>query len=247
MRVLAGFSLMMLLVPSSVRADDKVAVKPLLDKAIQAAGGEAKLTKFQATTFKGKGKYHRDDLSFTGEWYYQAPARTRSIMNFAGGDVKLKMITVFDRDKGWTKIDDDEAEPLEDDALDQERLSAYVDWITMLVPLKDKAFQLSPLGESKVGDRPAVGVKVVHKDQKEVKLFFDKANYLLLKVEMRVKDQENDKEVTEEMIFSDYKDVQGTQQAMKLAVLWDGKPHWDIAVTEVTLAEKLDDALFTKP
>ena len=106
---------------------------------------------------------------------------------------------------------------------------------------------LSPLGESKVNDRPVVGVKVAHKDHKDVKLFFDKANYLLLKVEMRVKDQENDKEVTEEMIFSDYKDVQGTQQAMKLAVLWDGKPHWDITVTEVTLAEKLDDALFTKP
>ena len=39
MRVLAGFSLIMLLVPSSARADDKAAIKSLLDKAIQAAGG----------------------------------------------------------------------------------------------------------------------------------------------------------------------------------------------------------------
>ena len=41
--------------------------------------------------------------------------------------------------------------------------------------------------------------------------------------------------------------MQGTQQAMKVAVLWDGKPHWDITVTEVKLTEKLDEALFAKP
>src|SRR5438132_2345343 len=171
MRCLAALSLIVFLLTAPVRADDQAATKSLLDNAIQAAGGEAKLTKFQANTFKGNGKYHRDDLAFTGEWYYQAPARTRSVMNFTGNDVKLKMITVLDGDKGWNKIDDDEAEPLEGDVLEHERLSAHVDWITMLVPLRDKAFRLSLLGESKVGDRAAVGLKVVHKDFGDVKLF----------------------------------------------------------------------------
>ena len=185
------------------RADDQAESKALIDKAIKAAGGEAKLAKFQAMTWKGKGKYHPDNLSFTGTWSYQAPNRMHSEIQFEGVDQKV--ITVLDGDKGWNKTDQTEA--LEGDALDEERENLYANWLTLLVPLKDKTFQLSLLGESKVGDRAVIGLKVVHRDHRDVKLFFDKANYLLLKEEMRVKDIENDKEVNEEMFYSGYKNA----------------------------------------
>src|SRR5437588_169384 len=86
--------------------------------------------------------------------------------------------------------------------------------------LLDKAIHFSLLGESKLGDRTVIGLKVVHKDHRDVKLFFDKGNHLLLKEEMRVKDVENDKEVVEEMLFSDYKEIEGTQQSLKIEIKW---------------------------
>ena len=99
------------------RADDQAESKALIDKAIKAAGGEAKLAKFQAMVWKGKGKYHPDNVAFTGTWSYQAPNRMHSEIQFEGVDQKI--ITVLDGDKGWNKTDQTEA--LEGDALDEER------------------------------------------------------------------------------------------------------------------------------
>lgn len=246
MRMLSSLSCVLGIVLANaglVRADDQADARTLIDKAIKAAGGEAKLAKFQAMIWKGKGKYHPDNQPFTGTWSYQAPGRMRSEIQFE--DVDQKVITVVDGDKGWTKVEETEA--LEGDAMDEERENIYANWLTLLVPLKDKTFQLALLGESKVGDRAVIGLKVVHKDHRDVKLFFDKASYLLLKEEMRVKDVENDKEVDEEMIYSGYKEVEGTQQAMKVKIKWDGQPKWDMEITEIKLLEKLGDSVFAKP
>jgi hypothetical protein len=61
-----------------------------------------------------------------------------------------------------------------------------------------------------------------------------------------VKD-DNDQEVTEESFFSDYKEVQGTKQAMKFTTKRDGKPYLEGEITEYHPAEKLDDSVFAEP
>jgi hypothetical protein len=245
-RMIGAAAICLLILPRPTHADDQAKVKELLDKAIKAAGGEEKLSKFQAAMTKSKGKFHPQDLAFTMESHFLAPSRSRTHMVFEG-DEKLTMITVLNGDKGWQKINDDEAEALEGDELNEERESVYSDWATMLAPLKDKAFQLSLLPEIKVDDRAAVGLQVMHRDHRNLKLYFDKENMLLVKYEMQVKDVENDKQVLEEVYLSDYKDVQGVKQAMKFIIKWDGKPQWDVFVTEVKLLDKLEDKHFEKP
>src|SRR5207253_1892146 len=153
---------------------------------------------YQAATWKAKGKFIRDDLTFTAEWTYLAPDKQRSTFDFDGGGQKTTITTVVNGREGWMKTDKNDTEALEGDALIEEMEGAYGNWLTMLVPLKDKQFTLSPVPESKVGDRPVVGFKVSHKDHRDVKLYFDKANGLLLKMENKAKDRENDKDVNEE-------------------------------------------------
>jgi hypothetical protein len=227
--------------------NDQADTQALLDKAIKAMGGKDNLTKYQGATWQAKGKFVRDDLNFTAEWSYLAPDKQRSKFDFEGGGQKTTISTVVNGREGWTKTDNNDTEALEGDALIEEIEGAYSNWLTMLVPLKEKQFTLTPAPESKVGDRPVVGFKVVHKDHRDVTLYFDKAKGLLLKMENKAKDRENDKEVNEEMFFEDYKEVQGTQQPTKIKILWDGKPVWDMEVTDVKLTEKLDDKMFTKP
>ena len=123
---------------------------------------------------------------------------------------------------------------------------AYGEWVATLLPLMDKAFTLAPLGEIRVDQRPAAGVKVSRVGRRDVNLYFDKATGLLVKIEARVKDDDG-QEVTEETFLSDYRDVQGTKQAMKTTVKRDGKPYLESEVTECRLAEKLDDGVFAKP
>src|SRR4030088_1151279 len=118
MRILSSLACVLVLLlasPGLARADDQAEVKALIDKAIKAAGGEAKLAKFQAMVWKGKGTFHPDKIAFTGAWSYQAPNRMRSEIEFQDADAKI--LTVLDGDKGWTRTDETEA--LEGDALDE--------------------------------------------------------------------------------------------------------------------------------
>ena len=50
-----------------------------------------------------------------------------------------------------------------------------------------------------------------------------------------------------ESVVHDYKEVQGTKQAMKFKVKRDGKPFIDGEATEIVLSEKLDASIFAKP
>ena len=55
--------------------------------------------------------------------------------------------------------------------------------IMSVLPLKAKAFTLTPLEPIKVDDRPALGIKVTRKDYPEVTLYFDKETHLPVRVE----------------------------------------------------------------
>jgi hypothetical protein len=245
--VLAGALYLFLGATCVVWADEKADVQALIDRVIKAGGGEANLNKYQGQIWKATGKHHETGLTFTGEFSCQLPDRSRDEIVWDDQGTKIKLIAVFNRDKGWTIMNDDEPKDLEDDELKVEQTNAHVNWLTSLTPLKDKALQVTSLGESKVADRPVIGIKVVHKGRPDVKMFFDKESALLLKTENKTKDTENDKEVTEETFLSAYKDVQGVQQPTRIRVKWDGKPHMDIDISEWKLKEKLEDSLFIKP
>ena len=47
--------------------------------------------------------------------------------------------------------------------------------------------------------------------------------------------------------LSEFKAVEGVQQPMKISMKHNGKPHAEIEIEEVKLAEKLDDSVFAKP
>ena len=54
-------------------------------------------------------------------------------------------------------------------------------------------------------------------------------------------------EVSEESFPSEYKEVQGTKQAMKFTIKRDGKLFMEGEASEIQLSEKLDASLFAKP
>ena len=124
---------------------------------------------------------------------------------------------------------------------------AYSGWVATLLPLKDKAFTLAPFGEIEIAGRKAVGVNVAREGRRPINLFFDKETLRLVKTESRVRDETTGQEVTEESTYSEYKLVEGAQQAMKVTVKRDSKPHAEVEVTEFKPSEKLDDSVFAKP
>jgi hypothetical protein len=224
----------------AARADD--AARPVIDKAINAAGGEEKLAKAKAQTWKEKGTFYGmgAGLPYTGTYALQWPDRFRM-------DIQDVFIIVLNGDKGWMRNQGGTQE-LTGEQLAEQKHRHYAGWVSTVLPLKDPAFTLSPLAETKVGDKAADGVKVSRKDQRDVKLYFDKGTGLLCKNEYRIKDEsQGGKEVTMESFFSDYKDVDGVKIPMKIVVKRDGDQYVEAENTDVKLADKLDDSVFAKP
>jgi hypothetical protein len=107
---------------------------------------------------------------------------------------------------------------------------------------------LAPLEAIKVDGKPAVGVKVSHKGHEDIKLYFDKDTNLLVKVELRVKAQEQGyKEVTQETFLKDWKDADGIKVVTKVVDKRDGKLYIEEEVSDVKYLEKVEAKLFAKP
>ncbi|HEY7330507.1 MAG TPA: hypothetical protein VH592_22900 [Gemmataceae bacterium] len=245
--VLGAVSLLTFLIP--VRADEDAQIREVVEKAIKAHGGPDNLTKFKASAAKQKGKYHGmgAPLDYTSDASLQLPDRFRIEVRFKAGDQDFTFIQIIAGNKGWRKLGDN-TEELDKDMIDEAKESMNSSNISHLICLKHKEYKLSPLGEVKVGDRPAIGVRVEHKGYRDVSLFFDKEKDLLLKMETRGKDvMQGGQEFTSTTFYDDYKKVEGMMVAHRVTIERDGKPYVDSEVTEVTLSEKLDDSVFEKP
>jgi hypothetical protein len=240
--VLAGWN-------NAGRADDQAEALKIVDAAIQAAGGAAKLDKLKIVSLKGKGTVHDGDQqmgTFAIEGTVQGLDRFRLDFDINIMDRSKKALIVFIVDKGWAKTDDRvEDAPAEVVQVIKPELHALRS-AQLLTPLKDNDLKLSPLGEMKINDRAALGIKVVKKDHPDMDLYFDKETHLPIKCELRVKER-NDMEITTAWFFSDFKEAAGVKHPMKILLTRDDKKMMEMEISEVKGETKLDEKTFEKP
>jgi len=243
MRIMCCGSLVLCLVVSLVRAEDQAKARAIIDKALQAAGGEEKLAKFKAQTFDEKGTYYGsgNGQPYTGTYSLQWPDRYRM-------EIKDVFTMVVTSDKGWVKSEQGTVE-LTKEQLAGEHEKLYCGYVAHLLPLKDKAYMLTLLPETKIEDKPVLGVKVSHKGKPDVLLYFDKTTGLLAGSEYKVHNFQNPMgmKVKQEASFSEYKEFQGCKVPTKIVLKHDGKLFVEAVMLDVKLAEKLDDSVFAKP
>jgi hypothetical protein len=233
------------------QSGDQPDVRAVIDRAIKAQGGEANMSKQKAAIMKGSGKYYGagEGIPFTGEWAIQPLTQIRAAIEGKVNDQTFRMVRVVNGDKGWIKFNAEAVKEMTKEEVAEQREELHANWVANLVPLKDKAYQLAPLGESKVDGRDTVGVRVSRKGHRDVSLFFDKASGLLAKTETVVKDLEGggDKEMTQEVFQSDFKEIDGVKHPMKTVLKRDAKLFVEVEWSEVRPAEKLDESIFARP
>jgi hypothetical protein len=243
---------LILTLPAVGRTDDAADMKALVEKAAKAHGGADNLAKHKAVIIKMKGKFHGLPgavIDYTSETSAQHPDKLRAAVE---GDVMgttFKVVQIVNGDKGWMDSTFEGARDMKKEEHIEAREAMHAQAVARLAVLADKAYTLSPLGETKVGDKEAVGVLVKHKDRRDVGLFFDKKTHQLLKSESRVKDVQNggDTELTQETFYEDYKKVGDVLVAHKLTIKRDGKLYVEGGVTDFNPQDKLDDSVFAKP
>ncbi len=238
---LAAVLLFVLYAPA--RADDQEATS-ILDKAIKALGGEEKLGKATAYSWKSKGT-----VTFNGE-----ERESNNHVTVKGldhyrrefGNDDFHAVFVVAGDKGWRKFGDDSSE-LEGDALANQKRVVYLHVIpTTILAIKGNGFKYEKSGEEKVGDKPAVILKVTGPDGKDFTLSFDKESGAPVKEVATIIGFQG-QEVTEETTFADYKEFDGIKKATKIEVKRDGQKFQTMDVTEFKVLDKVDAEAFTEP
>ncbi len=235
-----------LLLTAGARAEDET--RAVIARAIKAHGGEEALTKYPAGQTKAKGKLEiLGGLEFTQEGSFMLPDKIKEVMEMEVMGQKVRVVSVFDGTKAFIQANGQDV-PITDSIKEAFKDGIYAIKVARLVPLlKEKEFELSALGEVKVEGKPAVGVRVARKGQKDVSLFFNKETGLLAKVEHRTVDAMSGNEVTEERIITEYGKMDGVPTAKKVVVNRDGNKFMEVEVLETKRLEKLDDSEFAKP
>jgi hypothetical protein len=220
----------------------------LIAKGIAARGGAEKLSKAQTQNFQGKGTFMGlgQAIEFKGEWWVQPPDKFRNVISIDAGGQKFEILQVVNGSKGWRSMMGN-VEEMTEDQLSEAKEEMHAGRVAQLVELKDPEFKLTAIGGTKVKDADTLGVKVSRKNYKDVSLFFDKNSGLLLMSRHRAKDQMSGQEVERDTVYSNYKDLDGIKQPMKISTKQDGKDFVEMTIVEWKSADKLDDKLFTKP
>jgi hypothetical protein len=243
-------ALLLLLGLNSLQSGEDKELRALITKAIKARGAEENEAKYKALNLKGDGTFYGlgDGIPYTAEWHFKGEKQSRFTLEFKNMGTTLTFTKIISGDKGWNKIND-EVKPMPADELAEEKEEMYAKWVSSVRPLKDKAFKLAALGEIKIGDKAAVGVRVSRDGKRDINLYFDPASGMLLKNEYQVKDIQGgaNKEMQQETFFTDYKDFKGSKYPTKITINRDGKRYVEAVMTEVRPLETVDDALFAKP
>jgi hypothetical protein len=222
----------------TARADDPKA-KAILDKAIKALGGEEKLAKIDAFSWKAKVTFGQAGQEMDAEVIFKGLDHMRRAYG--------ANLVVLAGDKGWRKARAAAME-LSDAMIASEKRSVYLQVIPIiLLPIKRNDFKYEAAGEGKVGDKPAFALKITAPDGNDFTLFFDKETGLPVKEIARF-DVPGGREATAETTFSDYKDFGGIKKATRIEVKSIGfGSGFSQVITDFEVLDKVADGTFAEP
>ncbi len=225
-------------------------VKAVVDQAVKAAGGEGKLKEAKAFTARVKGQIDvaEQKIPVEGNWSLRGLDRFRWDATAMVQNKNQNGAVIGHGDKAWLVNDQGKPNPLPKEIAAALLINVRV--IRMVqnpMLLRDKGVTLAALGELKVDDRQAVGLKVTCKGFPDVDLFFDKKTGHALKAEFRIKDTEDGQEAAHVLRFDDFKEAAGMMQFTKMRWLRDDQKPLELEFSEVKPQETLDDSVFALP
>jgi hypothetical protein len=242
----SALTLAVLIAPAARAADEP---KDILEKAIKAHGGAELLSKYKAARVKAKGKIDIPgvgEVEFTQETASMVPNKFRDSMELKIAGKNYTVNTLINGDKCSIELDGkaiDVGDKLDETLKDVGNILQ----IGRLVPLREKTYELSLIGEDKVEGKKVVGLRVASKGHRDVSVYFDKDTGLIAKLEYRTVDPNSGNEVNEERIITEYgKDKDGVPDPKTIVIKHDGKKFLEAEVLEHTQLEKLDDSEFKK-
>ncbi len=249
--------------PAPARSPETEAI---LNRAIQAGGGETALGRLHNLAWRGEARIpahgsHPIVLGGTvhalGDWCIYATVPVRE----AGADdilmtFKLLFITdAHDPFVGFHKVGGSDArgEELFEAMKKQIRQIVHAPGLRedlsllrmaqLLAPVRDEGVRLSPTDSVVIDGRPATGIAFVRGDRLAGQLFFDDETGLPSKCVAQVQEKSERPAVTHELYFSNFREVGGARTFTRVACHRAGRPWFVIDLGQLLPQEKVDTRL----
>jgi hypothetical protein len=256
-RILTAVAIVSVLPLAQVDAGEKTAAaRAILDRAIEAHGGKDVLSRYKGLIIKSRGRFfgRQQPIDYTATSSFQAPDRLRIEGVGRSGNTVITVTRVVNGNQGWRLATDPTSktsgrlEVMNEEQMKEAREQMHLTLVSRFVPLLERDYQLEVLGETDIGRRHVVGLRVQRKSYRDIQLFFDKEDGLLRMTRVRVKDvYSSNREVLAETTHSLYRKVKGMAVAHKVVTRYDNEPYIEYEVTEAVPVERLDERLFRKP
>jgi hypothetical protein len=242
-----GWSTIVLLVTASALPAQDTA-RAIVERAATAHGGLGRLARLRADRIQVKGNVIIEDKEtpFTAETTVQLPGQFKNVMTVTTSKGRVTLVQILNGDKVLVTLDG-QPQKVEGTAISEMRDTFALNRAIRLAPLlMERNYDLATLDEVKVGDRPALGVRVTARGQRELKLYFDKETNLLVKTEHMLEGPDG-KTSKQEVFYGDFRDLGGYKRPLKLAAYRDGKKVMEAEIVDVKYLDRLDEEEFSKP
>jgi outer membrane lipoprotein-sorting protein len=213
-------------------------LEELLDKHFKAIGQD-KLAKVQ--TMKMEGKVFQMGMEMNMTIIKKRPNLSRTEVDVQG----TKIVYAIDGQNGWMIMPFTGSSEPQDMPAEQLNSAKKEDLDGPFVNWKEKGSQISLVGKEDLEGTPVYNIKVVSKDSAIVNYFIDAVKFVVLKMKAKVMSQGQMADI--ETKFSDFRDVEGIQNAFKIETMSNGQTGAQITFDKFEFNVPVDDAIFKKP
>ncbi|MFC2166161.1 outer membrane lipoprotein-sorting protein [Acidobacteriota bacterium] len=209
-------------------------------KMIEAQGGRKVLEGIKDTTMTGDIELSQMGLSGTLTMYHIEPNKSRQDIEVMG----MVITNAFDGEMAWMiNPQTGSSEELPEDAAAEAKRSALSQGNSLMLNPEKYGVKYTFKTKEKVDDRDCLVLTMTHADGHESTLYVDAKTYLLYKSVQMASGQMGG-EVEQEMVFADYKEVDGFVYPYTLTIIQDGEEFAIMTITELKINSGLEDSLF---
>lgn len=219
--------------------------RAVLDRAIEAVGGEQQLRKLAKSQYKsGVCSYinGQPQPEMQWRWLIRLPDCLRQEII----DHRQAASYVLRGSEGWVQTDG-EYGTMRERAVQALRDDLHGLKIQYLLEAREPYYHLQMLPPKRVEGTWSVGILVRGDGVPDVSLYFDKGSGLLVKSEMHVRDMLLGHTLFQEIYFKGYENLQGLKYPMHLVIYQDYSKFREIKVKEVKFLETIRDSEFIRP
>lgn len=236
-----------------MHAQSSAKARQLVEKAIQAHGGLAALTKLESASWNGRGLLYRDGneekpLPFFGDWHAEKFDKYRYTYAFKGAGGNLPVTNGLLDGKAWRTMRVNRgADDLPERLAQAMKEEAHAWYVSRLTPLLQGDYQLTMLPATQRDNRQILGLKVDRKPFKSIYLFFDKQLGYLTYLDRKVADMENQQEALVETSYQNFRKMGQATLPQSITMRQGKKLLMEIEMEKVEPKSGFPPQFFEKP